>query len=71
MIAVSVVHVDAGERLVEQDDAAALRERPGEKHALPLSAGKLADLPLAKFQHADARRGSPPRSVDPPRAGCA
>ena len=42
------LHVDAGERLVEQDDASFLRQRAGEKHALLLSAGEFADLAVAK-----------------------
>ena len=37
--------VDAGERLVEQDDPALLRQRAGQEHALLLPAAQLADLP--------------------------
>jgi hypothetical protein len=40
--------VDAGERLVQQDDMAVLGKRAGQENALLLPAGKLADLPLAK-----------------------
>ena len=47
-------HIHAGERLVEQDHAPALRERAREKHALLLPAGQLADLPVAEIHHADA-----------------
>jgi hypothetical protein len=42
-------HVDAGERLVEQDDLAFLRQRPGQEHALLLAAGQFADLALAEL----------------------
>ena len=51
--------VDAGEGLVEQDDAAVLRQRAGEEDALLLAAGQFADLALAEIAHADAgeRRG--------------
>ena len=54
MIASSVLHVDAGEWLVEQDHPAVLRQRAGQEHALLLAAGKLADLALAEVAHADA-----------------
>jgi hypothetical protein len=53
-------HVDAGERLVEQDDLALLGQRAGEEDALLLAAGKLADLALAVVGHADPLQ----RSVD-------
>lgn len=47
-------HVHAGERLIQQDDLAFLRQRPGQKHPLLLPAGKFADLPLAIIEHVDA-----------------
>src|SRR5690606_41244646 len=46
--------VDAGERLVEQDHLALLRQRAGKEDALLLPAGKLADLALRIGRHADA-----------------
>ena len=58
MIASSVLHVDAGEGLVEQDHLAVLGQRAGEEHALLLAAGEFADLALAEIAHADAgKRG--------------
>ena len=54
MIAVLGLDVDAGERLVEQDDQALLRQRAGQEDALLLPAGQLADLALAEVRHADA-----------------
>ena len=45
--------VDAGERLIEQDDATFLGKRACEKHALLLPAGQLADLAGAEGRHAD------------------
>ena len=52
-MAPSVLHVDAGERLVEQDDARLLRQRARQEHALLLSAAQLADLALAVVGDAD------------------
>ena len=49
MIASSVLHVDAGEGLVEQDDPALLRQRAGQEDALLLAAGQFADLALAEL----------------------
>ncbi len=46
--------VDAGERLVEQDDLAFLGQGAGQEDALLLSARQLADLALAEARHADA-----------------
>ena len=48
------LHIDAGEGLVEQDDAPALGERSGEEDALLLPAAQLADLAVAEVEHADA-----------------
>ena len=48
------LHVDAGERLVEQDDAAFLRQRARQEHALLLAAAQFADLARAVVAHADA-----------------
>ena len=57
------LHVDAGERLVEQDHAAVLRQRAREEDALLLAARQFADLALAEVAHADAReRRRRPRS---------
>ena len=53
-ICVLGLDVDAGERLVEQDHPAVLRQRPGEEDALLLAAGQFADLALAEVAHADA-----------------
>ena len=66
-MAVLGLDVDAGERLVEQDDPAFLRQRAGQEHALLLAAGQFADLALAKVAHADALE----RLVDPVAVGCA
>ncbi|MNL48126.1 hypothetical protein D3C87_1709600 [compost metagenome] len=51
-------HVDAGEGFIQQDNLTFLRQRAGQKHPLLLSAGKLADLPLAIIKHIDARQRS-------------
>jgi hypothetical protein len=48
------VHVDAGERFVEQDHAPVLGQRAGEEDTLLLTTGEFADLTLAKIDHADA-----------------
>ena len=45
--------VDAGERLVKQDDLAVLGERAGEEDTLFLAAGQFADLALAEGGHAN------------------
>ena len=43
--------VHAGKRLVEQDHLALLGNRTGQKHALLLPAGQLANLPMAQLEH--------------------
>ena len=47
------VHIHAGKRFVQQNHAPALGQRPRQKNPFPLPARQFADLPLAKFQHAD------------------
>ena len=59
-ICVLGLHVDAGERLVEQDHLPLLRQRPRQEHPLLLPARQFADLPVAERRHADPRR-APPR----------
>ena len=55
-IGVLGLDVDAGEGLVEQDDAGVLGQGAGEEDALALAAGQLADLALAELLHVDARQ---------------
>ena len=45
--------VDAGHRLVEEQDRRLLHQRAGEEHALLLSARERADLSIAEGVHAD------------------
>lgn len=54
-------HIHAGERLIQQQHRALLRQRARQKYALLLAAGQLADLPAAQLAQADALQ----RLVDP------
>ena len=64
--------VDAGERLVEQDHLALLRQRPGEEHPLPLPARELADLAVRGSRPCRPARAPPrPARGRGPRAGAA
>jgi hypothetical protein len=47
------LHVDAGEWLVEEDHACALRQCASKEYSLPLPTGKLADLAIAEGKHSD------------------
>ena len=50
------LYIDAGEGLIQQDNLAVLGQGAGEEHALALTAGKLADLPLPVIQHVHPRQ---------------
>ncbi|APG28861.1 hypothetical protein A7E78_14090 [Syntrophotalea acetylenivorans] len=45
--------IDSGKGFVKQQDIRSLRQGPGQKYALLLPAGKLADLALGEVLHAD------------------
>ena len=51
------LHVDAGEGFIQQNNFSLLSDSAGQKHALFLPAGKLADLALPVLAHADSRQG--------------
>ena len=46
--------VNAGKRLIQQNDLALLSDGAGKEHPFFLSAGQLADLPVAIVAHPDA-----------------
>ena len=48
-------HVDSGERLVQKKDLGVLQKRPGDEHALLLTAGEGADLDGGEGTHPDLR----------------
>ena len=59
------LQVERAERLVEQQHARPVDERPGERDALPLAAGQLGRLPLLVALEADhaERVGDAPRAL--------
>ena len=48
------LHIDAGERFIQQDHLTLLSDGAGKKDALFLPAGELANLPMAELAHAHA-----------------
>ena len=48
------LHIDAGERLIQQDHLTLLSDSAGKENALFLPAGELANLPMAVLAHAHA-----------------